>query len=179
MPTLAVPTRDQVSAPNQALFDRLQQGVGFVPNMYAFFAHSDTALGDYLALQNRNSSLRGKEREVINLVVSQLNECGYCLAAHTQMGQANGLTDTQVLEVRGGSATFDPKLDALARLVHATVASHGHPNADAIAAFFAAGYTAENLVDVVLVIGDKTITNYLHGIARVPVDFPAAPELPV
>lgn len=177
MPALSVPTRDQISPANQALFDRLQQAVGFVPNMYAVFAHSGTALGDYLALQNRKSSLRATEREVVNLVVSEVNGCRYCLAAHTQMGKTRGLTDEQILEIRAGTAHFDPRLDALARLVRATVASHGHPDAAAVEAFFAAGYTAENVVDVVLVIGDKTITNYLHGIAQVPVDFPAAPKL--
>ena len=44
-------------------------------------------------------------------------------------------------------------------------------------AFFDAGWTPENLVDVIVVIGDKTVTNYLHGTTQVPVDFPAAPVL--
>ena len=44
-------------------------------------------------------------------------------------------------------------------------------------AFFDAGWTPENLVDVIVVIGDKTVTNYLHATTQVPVDFPAAPAL--
>ena len=67
MSTFQVPTREQVSANNQAIFDQLEKGLGFVPNLYATFAYSDTALGDYLSLQNRKSSLKAKEREVINL----------------------------------------------------------------------------------------------------------------
>ena len=70
MANIQVPTRNQVSPANQATFDKLQKGLGFVPNLYATYAYSDTALNDYLALQNRKSSLKGKEREVINLVVS-------------------------------------------------------------------------------------------------------------
>ena len=46
-----------------------------------------------------------------------------------------------------------------------------------VQAFFDAGWTQENLVDAIVVIGDKTVTNYLHGTTRVPVDFPAAPPL--
>jgi hypothetical protein len=43
--------------------------------------------------------------------------------------------------------------------------------------FFEAGYTKESLVDTIVLIGDKIITNYLHGVTKVPVDFPAAPAL--
>lgn len=35
----------------------------------------------------------------------------------------------------------------------------------------------ESLVDAIVAIGDKTVTNYLHGTTQVPVDFPAAPAL--
>jgi len=172
-----VPTREQVSTENQLIFDKLHQQVGFVPNMYAFFAHSPTALRDYLTLQGRRSSLRSKEREVINLVVSQHNDCQYCLAAHTQMGSINGLTEQQMLEVRAGRASFDAKLDALAQLTLATVSSHGKPSPTRVTALLEAGYTSENLVDVIMVIGDKIMTNYLHGITGVPIDFPQAPQL--
>ena len=81
MKTITVPAYEQVSPANQAIFDNLKKGLGFVPNLYATFAHSDTALGTYLALQNAKSSLSPKAREVINLVVSQVNSCAYCLAA--------------------------------------------------------------------------------------------------
>jgi hypothetical protein len=37
--------------------------------------------------------------------------------------------------------------------------------------------TKVNLVDAIVAIGDKTVTNYRHGTTRVPVDFPAAPKL--
>ncbi len=91
-----VPTKNEVSENNQAIFSQLEKGLGFVPNLYATYAHNDTALGDYLALQNRKSTLTAKEREVINLVVSQINECAYCLAAHTALGKMNGFTDEQI-----------------------------------------------------------------------------------
>lgn len=177
MSTLAVPTKDQVSENNQAIFANLEKSLGFVPNLYATFAYSDTALQDYLALQNRKSSLKAKEREVINLVVSQVNECSYCLAAHTVLGKMNGFSDEQILEIRGGSATFDAKLDALAKFVQDTTINRGKPNPASTEAFLAAGYTNANLVDALVVIGDKIISNYLHGVGQFAVDFPTAPVL--
>ena len=172
-----VPTRDEVSPANQAWFDKLQKSLGKVPNLYATLAYSEHALGNYLAFQNAKSSVTGKAREVVNLVVSEVNRCEYCLAAHTVIGKMNGFTDAQVLEIRSGKASFDSKLDALARLVKDIAIERGHADPALVDAFLAAGWSKENLVDVIVIIGDKTVTNYLHGITGVPVDFPAAGKL--
>lgn len=177
MKTFNVPSREEVSPANQVLFDNLKKGIGKVPNLYATMAHSENALGTYLTLQSAKSSLKAKEKEVVNLVVSQVNECEYCLAAHTYIAKLNGFTDEQIIEIRKGGAAFDPKLDALAGLVKSAVENKGKPVPAVVDAFFDAGYTNENLVDTVVLIGDKMVTNYLHGITRVPVDFPPAPAI--
>ena len=177
MANFQVPTRNQVSPANQAIFDNLQKGLGFVPNLYASFAHNETALSDYLTLQNRKSTLKAKEREVINLAVSQVNDCAYCLAAHTALGKMNGFTDAQILELRAGHASFDNKLNALANFTRNITINRGKPSAEAKAQLLAAGYTEANVIDILVVIGDKIITNFLHGTTEVPVDFPAAPAL--
>ena len=177
MANFQVPTRATVSPANQAIFDQLEKGLGFVPNLYATFAHSETALGDYLGLQNRKTTLSGKEKEIVNLVVSQVNECAYCLAAHTALGKMNGFTDEQLLALRAGRSVGDAKYDALAAFVRATAVNRGKPGVDATDEFLAAGYTQANLVDVIVLIGDKIVTNYLHGVTQVPVDFPAAAPL--
>lgn len=177
MRQFTVPTKNDVSENNQAIFDQLEKGLGFVPNIYATIAKSKNALGNYLAYQNGKTSLKAKEKEVINLVVSQVNACEYCLAAHTTLGKMNGFTEEQILEIRSGRASFDTKLDALAQFTKATTENKGRPSAETVEAFFAAGYTEENLVDTIVVISDKIVSNYLHGITQVPIDFPAAPKL--
>lgn len=177
MSTFNVPTREQVTNDNQVIFDNLEKAVGFVPNLFATFAYSENALASYLALSNAKTSLTAKEKEVINLAVSQVNDCEYCLAAHTAIGKMNGFNDDQIVEIRKGTASFDAKLDALAKFTRDTVIQRGKPGSDSVSALLEAGYTKENLVDALLVIGDKTITNYLHGITKIPVDFPAAPQL--
>jgi len=177
MTTINVPTRADVSAANQAIFDQLQSKLGFVPNLYATLALSGQALGNYLAFQNAKSSITGKAREAVNLVVSEVNTCDYCLAAHTVIGGMVGLKPEQILELRAGHASWDAKLDALARLTRNIAINRGHADQELVDAFFAAGWTTENLVDAIVVIGDKTVTNYLHATTKVPVDFPAAPAL--
>ena len=177
MTTFTIPTAATVSPGNQAIFEQLKKELGMVPNLYATLAHSADALGNYLTLQNGKSSLNAKEREVINLVVSQVNECAYCLAAHTILGGLVGFTPEQVIEIRKGGATFDSKLNALAKLVKSAAQHRGHATPELIDGFFAAGYNEGNLVDAVIIIGDKIITNYLHAMTKVAIDFPAAPAL--
>lgn len=177
MSTFNVPTREEVSENNQAIFDNLKKQVGFVPNLFATYAHSETALGDYLAFSSRKTSLSGKEKEIVNLVVSQVNNCAYCLAAHTAIGKMNGFSDEQIIEIRGGSASFNEKFDALAAYVKDATINRSHPNQTSIDNLFAAGYTKENVIDIIIMIGDKTVSNFLHGTTQIPVDFPAAPEL--
>lgn len=176
-PAFTIPTKESVSTNNQSHFDNLQKGLGFVPNLYAYFAKSETALGDYLALQNRKSSLRAKEREIINLVTSQINGCRYCQSAHTVLGKMNGFTDDQILEIRKGTASFDNKLDALAKFTAAVVENRGNASAESKETLFAAGYDEANMIDIVIVIGDKIISNYIHNLTKFDIDFPVAVEL--
>lgn len=177
MKTFIVPTRENVSENNQALFDNLEKAVGFVPNMYAFFAHSSTALGDYLALQNRKNSLNFKEKEVINLIVSQLNGCNYCKSAHTEMGKMAGFTAEEIFEIRRANISFNSKLNALVQLTKEVVEQKGEVSEKVKSNFFEVGYNTENLVDIVMTIGDKIMTNYLFALVKVPIDFPMAKEL--
>lgn len=177
MSNFTVPTRDEVSPNNQAIFDNLQSKLGFVPNLYAYYAKSETALNDYLTLQGRKTSLSNKEKEIVNLVTSQINGCEYCQAAHTALGKMNGFTDDQILELRGGSAAFNEKYDALVKFTANTVQNRGRASEAAKAAFFEAGYTEVNLIDTVVLIGDKIISNYIHNLTGFAVDFPTAPAL--
>ena len=177
MSTFNVPTRNEVSENNQAIFDNLNKALGFVPNLYATYAHSDTALENYLTFSNAKTSLSAKEREVVNLAVSQVNNSVYCLSAHTAIGKMNGFSEEQILELRAGEASFDNKLDALARLARNITENRGRTDEAVLENFFNAGYTNGNLIDTISLVGDKTISNYVHSTTQVPVDFPVAQPL--
>ena len=179
MSTFNVPKRAEVSEANQAIFDNLEKTVGFVPNLFATYAHSENALGNYLNFSNAKTSLRAKEKEVVNLAVSEVNNCLYCLSAHTAIGKMNGFTDDQILELRAGKASFDNKLDALARLARNITENRGVTDQDVLDNFFAAGWSKENLIDTIVLVGDKTISNYINNTTEVPVDFPVAQPLAV
>jgi AhpD family alkylhydroperoxidase len=174
--TFSVPARSEVSENNQVIFDNLQKALGFVPNLYATIGYSKNGLERFLAYQNAKTSLNNKEKEAVNLIVSQVNNCVYCQSAHLVIGKMNGFTDEQLVDIRKGKAT-DPKLNALVQLAAEITKTKGEANFDLVAAFFAQGYNNENLVDLILLISDKTAMNYLHNLTQVPVDFPLAPSL--
>jgi uncharacterized peroxidase-related enzyme len=176
MKKFTVPSRDEVAPANQTIFDNLNKALGFVPNLYATMAYSENGLGRYLAYQNAKTTLSNKEKEAVNLVVSEVNNCLYCKSAHTLIGKMNGFTDEQLLDIRLEKAD-NTKLKALVKLAADITRNRGNANAALIDDFYAQGYTNENLVDLILQISDKAAMNYLHNLTKVPVDFPLAPAL--
>ena len=179
MNTFNVPTKEQVSTKNQAIFDQLEKGLGFVPNIYATFAHSENALSNFLNFANSKTSLTNKEKEAINLAVSEINKCQYCLSAHTAISKMNGFNEDQILELRSGKASFDAKYDALARFAKNITINRGATDQLVLDNFFNVGFTKENLVDAISIVGEITITNYFHRTTEVPVDFPIAQPLEI
>lgn len=176
MKKFTVPTRDEVSENNQLIFDNLQKALGFVPNLYATIAHSKNGLERFLAYQNAKTSLSNKEKEAVNLIVSQVNGCIYCQSAHLVLGKMNGFSDDQLIDIRKGKSV-DAKLNSLVQLAEDITANKGNASADKVDAFFAQGYNNENLVDLILQVSDKTAMNYLHNLTQIAVDFPLAPAL--
>ncbi len=172
-----VPTKDQVSENNQEIFNQLEQGLGFVPNLYAYYAKNENALGDYLQFQNRKSTLSKKEKEIVNLVVSEYNGCYYCQSAHTVIAGLNGFSEDEILNIRKGNAPFDARLNALARFTLNTVSNKGKISDAEKENFLNSGYNEADLIDVAMIIGEKTISNYIHNIVGFEVDFPGAPKL--
>jgi uncharacterized peroxidase-related enzyme len=172
-----VPTKEEVTEQNQKIFADLESKLGFVPNIYATYALSGNAPSRYLTFANGKTSLYNREKEAINLIVSQVNGCAYCQAAHTQLGKMNGFTEEQTIQLRQGKADFEQKIDSLVKLAKEITENRGQISDSVLQSFFDAGYTKENLVDVILNIGEKVTTNFLHNVTKVPIDFPEAPAL--
>lgn len=179
MKNIQVPTRDQVDAKSQTIFDQLKSGLGMVPNLYATIGYSSNALGAYL---NYSAAIdKGvfskKEQEAIKLAVSEENNCEYCLAAHTAISKMNGFTEEEILELRTGSYAADKKLNAIAGLAKEIAQYRGKASDAAKEAFFDAGYDEAGLIDLLAVVHEITFTNYAHRLTNVEIDFPKAEVL--
>ena len=169
--------REEVSEKNQQVFDKIKGVFGAVPNLYSTLAYSENALEAYINLETSKTSLTTKDAEAVNLVVSEVNHCMYCLSAHTMIAKQSGLTEEQTIEIRRGNATFDPRLDTLVKLTKQLSETRHAENETLLDAFFDAGYTKENLMDIIVLIGDRTISNILHAVTKVSIEFPLAKSI--
>lgn len=169
--------KEELSPKNRELFKKMEQSFGKVPNLYNIMAYSEHALDAYLQLEESSSSLSPGEVEAVNLVVSEVNNCIYCLSAHTLIARSAGINENRTLEIRTGIVTSDNKLDSLVKLTKAISGNRGRVSEQLFENFFHVGYTKENLVDLIMLIGSRTISNLLYAVTKVPVDFPLAKDL--
>ncbi|SEL10393.1 hypothetical protein SAMN05421740_103509 [Parapedobacter koreensis] len=101
----------------------------------------------------------------------------YCLSAHTMIGKLNGFSDGEIIQLRRGRAPFDGRLDALVQLAKGIVEEKEKVTPILLENFFNEGYTLENLVDLLHVVGDSFITNFTGKVLDVSIDFPLVDEL--
>jgi hypothetical protein len=104
--------------------------------------------------------------------------CEYCTMGHTYLSRAAGMDEATVAALRAGEAPADPRLAVLFAFTRTVVESRGHAGDDAVALFLTAGYTKENLLEVVTAIATKTISNYANHLTATPrEEFMADPAL--
>lgn len=170
-----VPRIEQILEHDRKLLFAMQKSIGFVPNLYAFMTHSETALKRFLDFQHVPTVFTPVQTEAIHLVVSQVNQCAYCLAGHTALAKQAGLTDEQIIDIRKGNVKWDQKLDVLVDYTCELVTNRGKVSPDMTGRFYQAGYTDTCLVDLMMLVGMTTITNYINNATWIPVDFPEVP----
>jgi len=170
-------TKEQAHPDVQPIFDGMKQKMGMVPNIYATLANSPAALKANLAFGDalKAGSLSMKEVETVALSVSQINNCTYCLAAHTAVGKMAGFTEEETIAVRTGEIA-DAKIKALSDLAK-EITTKGYPTEATLNAFYNAGYSKATLIEVIGLVALNTFNNYFNHIAETPVDFPVAKEV--
>lgn len=155
------------------------ENFGFIPNLAGVMADSPALLKSYIAtFQNlaQHGSLNMTEINVVALAVSRANECTYCIAGHTMVGNTILPTPADVLDsLRNDEKIADPKLEALRNFTLDIYEDHGQVAPSVLNDFIDAGYTRQQALDVVAVIGWKVMTNIAGDIANVELDENAKP----
>ncbi len=151
---------------------------GFVPNLVGMLAESPAALKGYMDLAGAvgTSSLNETEQQIVLMTASFENGCTYCMAAHSTISNMSGVPEDVVVALRQGTQIADAKLNALASFTRSVVRDRGLVVDAAVNDFIAAGYSREAVLDVVLGIAQKTISNYANHIAHTPVDEAFTPQ---
>jgi len=162
------------SAPDgsRPILEGAQKSLGFVPNLYGVLAESPAALKAYTGLSAAygGSSLDATEQQVVLITAAALNGCEYCVAAHSTIAGMQKLDGDVIGAVRDDRPIGDAKLEALRQFTQAVVRERGWVPADQVETFVAAGYTKAQLLEVIVGVGLKTISNYVNHIVDTPVD---------
>jgi alkylhydroperoxidase family enzyme len=149
----------------------VRKQLGFVPNLLGVLAESPAAAQAYLNVSQLldGSSLNAAERHVVLQTVNLIHECHYCVPAHAALA---GMSWLGALDgaLRGAAPLADPKLEALRRLTRAVVVQRGRVTPEAMVEFQRAGYNGRQVLEVIVGVALKTISNYAHHIAHTPVD---------
>ncbi len=173
---VAVETAPEKSRP---LLQKVQKSFKFIPNLYATFANSPALLEGYLALEGvfEKTSLTAVERHVVLLAASVENSCKYCTAAHSTVLKAFLHAPADVVSaVRSNQPLSDPKLNALVTLTKEIVSERGHVRAETIENFLVAGYRKDQVLETLIGVALKTMSNYLDHISPTELDQPFRSE---
>ena len=165
-------TPDSASGAGAEQLQRAREVFGMTPNLLRVLADAPPAARAYLDLHEAlaDSSLTPTEQQVATLAASFRNECGYCMAAESAGAHASDM-DPQILEaLRHGEPLPDSKLEALRTFTIAVVDARGWVGDDAVEAFLHAGFDRAQVLEVVLAVAKKTLSNYVNHIAGTPVD---------
>lgn len=164
---------DQVPTGSRPFLEKVKKSFGFIPNLFAAFSNSPVLLEGYLGLDATFSkgTLSAAERQLVLLTASVVNECTYCIAAHSTV--AKGMLKVPaavVAAVRAQQPVTDAKLDALVNLTRELVLARGHVAAATIQSFLNAGYRNDQIGEVLIGVALKTMSNYTHHLSPVEID---------
>ena len=155
----------------ETLNNALKQN-GFIPNLYAIMAESPEVLKAYRQMADLfdATSLSPVEKNIVWLTVSYNNSCHYCMAIHSMVGKMYKLPDEMIEALRTNQPLKDAKLETFRQFTALLVEKRGWVSDEEIANFLAAGYTQKIVLELVVGIGQKTISNYVNHITHTPLD---------
>ncbi|MFC3677159.1 carboxymuconolactone decarboxylase family protein [Ferrovibrio xuzhouensis] len=165
----------ETADPNaKAVLEKAKAQLGFIPNMYAGMANASGLLDTYLvgyARFRKDSGFTPAEQEVVFLTISRANGCDYCVAAHSLIADQMSKVPLPVTDaIRDGRPIPDPKLAALSTFTDTMLRTRGLPaNAD-VEAFLAVGYSERQVLEIILAIAVKTLSNYANHLLHTPLD---------
>jgi len=158
--------------PVRARLGEIEKAWTFIPNLHRILAESPIALQAYDTLFGLvgQSSLTPVEQQVAFLAVNVLHGCEYCTSGHSVLAKTAGVAPDVIAALRESQPVNDPRLQALRVFTETVVRERGMVDEATIGAFLSAGFTRAQVIEIVVVIATKTISNYVNHITQTPLD---------
>ena len=153
------------------LFEKSQSNFGMIPNLHAVMGESPSLLEAYQVVHElfMKTSLTAEEQTVVWQTINVESECSYCVPAHTAVAHMMGVDEALSNALRDGTA-LPKKLEALREFTLKIMRQRGNLSESEVDAFIAAGFTQQNVFEVILGLSQKTMSNYVNHIAATPLD---------
>jgi len=145
---------------------------GMIPGLHAVMAEAPALLESYQKAHElfSKSSFDSDELTVVWQTINVENGCHYCVPAHTGISKSMGVSDEISNALRNKTALPNARLEALRDFTLSMSQDRGHVNNGAVQAFLDAGFTKQQVLEVVLGYAQKVMSNYTNHIANTPVD---------
>ena len=173
MSNLKITKKEEAKPASMEILANVEKKYGFIPNLMAVFANSPATLSAYTMLSEQigKSAFSPEEQQAILLAASYENNCKYCMAAHSMIAaKIAGMHVDRLDSIRKGEPLDDEKIDELVRFTKEMVASRGIVSEASIKKFIDVGYTSQHIVEVILGVAMKTLSNYTNHVANTPLD---------
>ncbi|QIA65115.1 carboxymuconolactone decarboxylase family protein [Vibrio astriarenae] len=165
-------TVDTAPEKSKAILEGAQKQMGMIPGLYAVMAESPETLKAYTQLHQlfTITSFDAEELTVVWQTINVEHECHYCVPAHTGIAHSMKVDPALTEALRNDEAMPTPKLQALKDFTLAIVRERGNVSEETMNAFFDAGYGQQQVLEVILGLSQKVISNYVNHVAKTPVD---------
>lgn len=167
---------DAQSAPEEAkpFLENSQKNFGMIPSLHAVMAESPQVLEAYQKLHQLvlDSSFNNDEKTVVWQTINVENACHYCVPAHTGIAKMMEVSDDITNALRDETPLPNDKLEALRDFTLAVMRKQGNLSEDDLNAFFEAGYDNRHVLEVIMTLSQKIMSNYINHIAKTPIDQP-------
>jgi uncharacterized peroxidase-related enzyme len=172
MATLRPQTIESAPQGSKATLQAIQKRNGFIPNLMATFASSPALLNGYVGLDTawEKSSFDAQERQLIFLAASVENRCRYCVATHATALKGLKVNRQCIQAVRNRGSLGNQRLDALVTLTRELVLERGFVAPKTRRRFVAAGFNEVALMEVLIGVALKVMSNYLDNLAPIAID---------
>lgn len=174
MSTLQIHTIKSAPQESKASLENSVKAFGMLPNLHGVLSESPQLLEAYKTIHQlfSNSSFNAEELTVVWQTINVEHECHYCVPAHTAIAHMMKVDPTLTEALRNKEAMPTQKLQVLQNTTLSIVRNRGRISDAELEAFYAAGYGQRQVLDIILGVSQKVISNYTNHIANTPVDEP-------
>jgi alkylhydroperoxidase family enzyme len=157
---------------SKAILEGAVKQMGVVPGLFAVMAESPSLLKAYTQLHQlfTETSFDAEELTVVWQTINVEHECTYCVPAHSAIANSMNVDPAITEALRNGESMPTEKLQALHIFTLAIVRQRGNVEDAQLAAFFEAGYAHQQVLEILLGLSQKVISNYTNHIAKTPTD---------